>query len=154
VFTDDPQGRKNIVVEYNYVQEHIHRYYVLHESVCVCLAYFLDHDLWVCPLDMIKLIKALPFLRMFAWVGGCMDGCTNYKTQWQCPKSDREKTMLIVQQTFSKKLHQLSNTGKKPARRRKRVCEQHTDTQKWGQTPKESTYYIHVPGLLLQVFRE
>jgi hypothetical protein len=55
-----------------------------------------------------------------------MDGCTNYKTQWQCPKSDREKTMLIVRRTFSKKLHQLSNTGKKPARR-KIVCEQHTD---------------------------
>jgi hypothetical protein len=83
-----------------------------------------------------------------------MDGCTNYKTQWQCPKSDREKTMLIVRQTFSKKLHQLSNTGNKPARR-KRVCEQHTDTQRWGQTPKESTYYIPVTGLLLlQVFRE
>jgi hypothetical protein len=42
---------------------------------------------------------------------------------------------------FSKKLHQLSNTGKKPARR-KRVCEQHTDIQRWGQTPKEGEYIL------------
>jgi hypothetical protein len=47
------------------------RYYVLHQSVRVCLAYFLDHDLWVCPPDMINLIT-LPFLRLFAWVGGWM----------------------------------------------------------------------------------
>jgi hypothetical protein len=57
----------------------------------------------------------------------------------------------------SKKLHQLSNTGKKPARR-KRVCEQHTDTQRevGTETPKERervcTYYIHVPGLTTAKF--
>jgi hypothetical protein len=105
---------------------------------------------------MIKSIT-LPFLRLFAWVGGWMDGCTNYKTQWQCPKCDREKTMLLVlvrQTFFSKKLHQLSNTGKKLARR-KRVCEQHIDTQRWGQRlqRRESTYYIHVPGLTTASFQ-
>jgi hypothetical protein len=73
VFTNDPWGRKNIVVEHDYVQEKIYnRYYVLHQSgsqsVSVWLI-FLEHDLWVCPPDMIKLIT-LPFLRMFAWVGG------------------------------------------------------------------------------------
>jgi hypothetical protein len=46
-------------------------------------------------------------------------GVQTTQHKWQRPKSDREKTMLIVQQTFSKKASpaQLSNTRNKPARK-------------------------------------
>jgi hypothetical protein len=73
-------------------------------------------------------------------------GVQTTQHKWQRPKSDREKTMLIVQQTFSKKASpaQLSNTRNKPLQgRRKRVCVNSTQTHTEVGTdsnPKESTY--------------
>jgi hypothetical protein len=68
------------------------------QSIRVCLAYFLDHDLVGLPTRYDQIDhSAIPEL---VCVDGWMGGCTNYKTQWQCPKSDREKTMLIVRQTL------------------------------------------------------
>jgi hypothetical protein len=72
-------------------------------------------------------------------------GVQTTQHKWQRPKSDREKTMLIVQQTFSKKASpaQLSNTRNKPARKEEeRVCEQHTDAHRGGDRLQSKGEYI------------
>jgi hypothetical protein len=78
VFTEEHSSLfmgKNTVGEHKYVQEHIQRYYVLHQSVCVCLAYFLDHDLVGLPTRYDQIDhSAIPEV---VCVDGWVDGCTN-----------------------------------------------------------------------------
>ncbi len=86
-----PMG-KNIVGEHNYVQEHISIGTMFSTSQSVSV---LDHDLWVCPPHMIKLIT-LPFLRLFAWMAwmgvqttkhsGSVQNLTEKKQCWLCSK--------------------------------------------------------------------